>query len=411
MSDSFISYARSDLDKAKAIAEEIERKGYKVWWDSQIPAGRKFDEVIEIALGEAKCVVVLWSKESIRRDWVKEEADIGMRRGILLPAMIEPVNPPLGFRQIQAVDLTVWTPHQPHDGFSALVKRITVFVGVSGAKEIAPGLSARSEQDAKHPLRAIETPTTMTNSIGVDFVLISPGSFMMGSRRSLKRSLKEVVDFLRGDERRYKYEKPYHGVKIERPFYLQTTPVTQGQWQRVMGDNPSHFKDGGDDCPVENISWDRVREFIKKLNQIKKTKAYRLPSEAEWEYACRAGCDAEFAFGDDANRFGEFAWYKKNSEWTARPVSQKKPNAWGLYDMHGNVWEWMEDDWHDSYEGAPADGRAWVDGPRGALRVVRGGSWGFDARHCRSAARIIIPPEVDLLFVGFRLSRSVAPDS
>ena len=120
---------------------------------------------------------------------------------------------------------------------------------------------------------------------------------------------------------------------------------------------------------------------------MRRLKDYRLPSEAEWEYACRAGSETEFCFGDDAKRLGEFAWYSENSESKTHPVGEKKPNAWGLYDMHGNVWEWVEDDWHDSYEGAPDDGSAWIDKPRGSDRVVRGGSWGDVARYCRSAVR------------------------
>jgi formylglycine-generating enzyme required for sulfatase activity len=130
----------------------------------------------------------------------------------------------------------------------------------------------------------------ITNSIGMEFILISAGSFTMGSNTSCD------------------YERPPHKVEISQPFYLQTTEITQGQWKRVMGDNPSHFKNCGDDCPVEPVSWGHVQNFIKKLNQIEKTTEYRLPSEAEWEYACRAGSDDEFSFGDDTARLKEFGW-------------------------------------------------------------------------------------------------------
>jgi formylglycine-generating enzyme required for sulfatase activity len=159
---------------------------------------------------------------------------------------------------------------------------------------------------------------------------------------------------------------------------------------------------------VEIVSWYEAQRFIEKLNQVEKTKAYRLPSEAEWEYACRAGSETEFCFGDDAKRLGEFAWYWENSEKKTHPVGKKKPNAWGLYDMHGNVWEWVEDDWHDSYEGAPDDGNAWVYNARGSSRVVRGGRWSFIAWLCRSAARFFIAPGGIGNDVGFRLFRSVA---
>jgi formylglycine-generating enzyme required for sulfatase activity len=175
-----------------------------------------------------------------------------------------------------------------------------------------------------------------------------------------------------------------------------------------MEDKPSHFKDSGENCPIEMVPWEIVQYFIKKLNQIENTKGYRLPSEAEWEYACRTGSDAEFSFGDDVERLDEFAWYSKNSGGRTHPVAEKESNAWGLYDMHGNVWEWVEDDWHGSYNGAPDDERAWIDSPRGSNRVIRGGSWGFDARACRSATRSSYWPGYRSIRVGFRLSRSVA---
>jgi formylglycine-generating enzyme required for sulfatase activity len=175
-----------------------------------------------------------------------------------------------------------------------------------------------------------------------------------------------------------------------------------------MGNNPSNFKDCGDDCPVEQVSWEDAQAFINKLNQVEKTKDYRLPSEAEWEYSCRAGSETEFSFGDDAERLGEFAWVDDNSGGKTHPVGEKAPNAWELYDMHGNVWEWVEDDWHDTYKGAPNDGRDWIDKPRGSGRVMRGGCWGLDAHDCRSAARIGYRPDFRDNAVGFRLSRSVS---
>lgn len=195
---------------------------------------------------------------------------------------------------------------------------------------------------------------------------------------------------------------------IKRPFYLQTTPVTQGQWLRVIGLNPSQFKDCGEDCPVESVSWHYVQQFIKNLNKIENTEVYRLPSEAEWEYGCRAGSDTEYFFGDDVSRLDEFAWYSENSNGKTHPVGEKEPKGFGLYDMHGNVWEWVADDWHSSYEGAPGDSAPWIDKPRGFGRVVRGGSWSNGFADSRSAARHA-PPDNRNGRVGFRLSRSVAP--
>ena len=228
-----------------------------------------------------------------------------------------------------------------------------------------------------------ERPKTLTNSIGTKFTLISRGEFYMGSEES--------------DD-----ERPVHKVWINNPFYLGTYPVTQREWKAVMGDNnnPSHFK--GDDLPVETVLWDDVQKFIKKLNAKEGTDKYRLPSEAEWEYACRAGTSTRYSFGDSEFELGEYAWYDDNSDGQTHPIGQKKPNPWGLFDMYGNVWEWVQDNWHENYHGALADGSAWEDS--GADRVGRGGSWRYDfTMRCRSAARGCCNPSDRDGSLGFRL--------
>ena len=220
----------------------------------------------------------------------------------------------------------------------------------------------------------------------MEFVLIQPGEFDMGSPAN--------------EAGRYDDEGPVHHVKISEPFYLGKYEVTQKQWHEVMGYNPSYFK--GDDLPVENVSWDDVQEFIKKLNKKENTHKYRLPSEAEWEYAARAGTTTRYSFGDDDSELREYAWYIENSGGKTHPVGSKGANPLGLYDVHGNVWEWVQDEWHDTYKGAPADGSAWEDGVS-TRRVVRGGSWIRDARRCRSADRRNDGPGYRDHDLGFRL--------
>jgi len=239
------------------------------------------------------------------------------------------------------------------------------------------------------------------------FVLIQAESFMMGSKLMVREADKKYG----GNAENYIREHPQHKVTISEPFYLQATAITQGQWVRVMEDNPSKFKNCGDDCPVESVSWEDARKFIKKLIEMEQSDAYRLPTEAEWEYACRAGTTTEFSFGDHLSELMEYAWLGNNSDGKTHPVGQKELNAWGLYDMHGNVWEWVEDDWHKDYNGAPDAGRAWIDEPRGVGRVIRGGGWGSGAHDCRSAIRYGRTPDNRRDFFGFRLARSVALDS
>ena len=197
-------------------------------------------------------------------------------------------------------------------------------------------------------------------------------------------------------------EKPAHAVTLG-DFYLARTPVTQAQYQAVMGGNPSYFN--GEDRPVENVSWEDTKEFCKRLSE-QTNKTYTLPSEAQWEYACRAGTVEMYYSGDSEGDLERAGWYVKNSDGQTHPVGKKAPNPFGLYDMHGNVWEWVEDDWHSNYDGAPADGGAWVDEPRVGDRVGRGGSFGSGAGDCRSAVRLLVRPG-GRGFLGFRPARSI----
>ena len=180
-------------------------------------------------------------------------------------------------------------------------------------------------------------------------------------------------------------EKPVHRVTIPKPFAMGKYEVTQGQWKAIMGNNPSKFDDCGADCPVEKVSWEDAQKFIQKLN-AKTGQQYRLPSEAEWEYACRAGGQQEYCGSDDVN---SVAWYDQNSGGTTHPVGRKQPNALGLYDMSGNVYEWSE----DCYNGDCA------------LRVLRGGFWNVRPQGTRAANRYGYEPAGRFSDSGFRLAR------
>lgn len=228
---------------------------------------------------------------------------------------------------------------------------------------------------------------TFTNSIGIEFVLIPAGEFEMG--------------FPSHELGGYSDQEPVHRVKLASDFYMGKYEVTQKQWRDVMGTDPSYFK--GDDLPVEKVSWDDALEFIKKLNEKEGITKYRLPSEAEWEYAARAGTKSKYSFGDDQSSLGVYAWFYENSGKKTHEVGQKKPNPWGLFDMHGNVREWIQDIYHGSYDGAPTDGSVW--GGVDSWRVVRGGSWFSYDFECESAYRFSF--ESSFLFnnIGFRLVR------
>ncbi len=187
--------------------------------------------------------------------------------------------------------------------------------------------------------------------------------------------------------------------RMETKTRMARYPVTQALWQVIMGNNPSHFK--GENHPVENISWENTQEFIKIFNERVQEERYRLPTEAEWEYACRSGSRGAYCFGDNESLLREYAWYGENSNSQTHSVGKKKPNAWGLYDMHGNVCEWCHD-WYDDYpQGSITD----PVGPSSDIyRVFRGGSWIIDAGSCRSANRYRFDPGSRRNYLGFRLA-------
>lgn len=232
---------------------------------------------------------------------------------------------------------------------------------------------------------------------GYELVRISGGTFMMGSPGSEKE--------------RYDDEGPLHDVRLP-DFYMGRYPVTNREYGRFLKETPdapvpeywSDRKLNRPDQPVVGVSWEDAKRYAD-------WSGLRLPAEAEWEYACRAGTRARYWSGDLETDLDRVGWYDDNSKGRLHPVGEKEPNPFGLYDMHGNVWEWCEDDWHENYEGAPKESGPWIDHPRGARRVMRGGGWGNSARNCRSAFRYGFEP-VDRYDggVGFRLSRSVALD-
>jgi formylglycine-generating enzyme required for sulfatase activity len=232
-----------------------------------------------------------------------------------------------------------------------------------------------------------EKTIDMGNGIKMEFVLIPAGEFDMGSP-STERD--------REDD-----EGPVHRVTISKPFYMGKYEVTQEQYYAIAKSKPSRFKQ--DNRPVETVSWEQADSFCTKLSKIKGG-SYRLPTEAEWEYACRAGSQGRFYFGDDLtySQTEEYAWYSKNSDSETHPVGEKKPNSFGLFDMHGNVWEWCGD-WY----AADYSRHSIAVDPQGPLigksRVIRGGGWFRSSRYCRSANRSGCEPVYVRDYLGFRI--------
>jgi formylglycine-generating enzyme required for sulfatase activity len=394
MADIFISYAREDAETARRLAAELEKRGWSVFWDRRIPTGRRFDDYISGQLDAARCVIVLWSGAANSSGWVRDEAAEARDRNILAPALIEAVKPPMGFRGIHAADLIGWPAESAHAGFEQLLEDIAQYV---------PLASRAAERDAPDEIKAeyvppaaravkhgepavIKAGTVRTNpDDGEPYVWIPPGEFEMGD------------DEGRDDE------KPRHMVRITRGFWLGQTPVTVGAYRRfaekkgISMPAAPHFNPqwGDPDQPMVNVSWGDAAMYCESWAKG------RLPTEAEWEYAARAS-----STGARYGKPDEIGWYAGNSGGQAQRVRQKRANAWGLYDMLGNVWEWVAD-WYDDpyYRSLPSPAIDPTGPASGTARVLRGGSWGDLESVLRAAVRLRYVPEYRNYYIGFRCAR------
>jgi len=300
---------------------------------------------------------------------------------------------------------SVWLTPVPHPGYvfshwtgDLSGMQVPALVVMNDDKHVLAEFVVLGEGEGEVPMEGEYPADTLLLPGDVPLVLvrIPAGSFQMGSPDT--------------ERSRWSDEGPVHTVMIDYDFYMGKYEVTQAQWLAVMGSSPGGYAwdyGQGDTYPAYYVSWNDAQNFITALNtHITNTgqgpATVRLPSEAEWEYACRGGTQTRFYFGDslsvddyceDDGTRSQYMWYCGNNPdygepgYGSKPVGGKLANAFGLHDMSGNVWEWCEDDWHGSYTGAPSNGSAWIDAPRGSYRVVRGGSWCSHAQFCRSADR------------------------
>jgi formylglycine-generating enzyme required for sulfatase activity/serine/threonine protein kinase len=310
--------------------------------------------------------------------------------GIVAPTIAAPTPTrpePVPLETIKAPPPELFTPKETQTEKAASPTRRKLWIVVASVVVIAAvalvatlWIMAKKKSDQKTIGASQSQPgaSAVKHGIGMEMVLVPAGSFKMGSTNGERN------------------EQPVHEVKISQPFYMGKYEVTQAQWQAVMGSNPSAFK--GDNLPVETVSWDDAIAFIALLNAQNNGYTYRLPTEAEWEYACRAGTTGDYEGDIDA-----MAWYDQNSGGKTHEVGTKVPNAFGLFDLQGNVSEWCQDWFHDTYNGAPSDGSAWLSGGEQKYRVLRGGSWLIIATNLRSALRHWNVPIYRDFSYGFRV--------
>jgi formylglycine-generating enzyme required for sulfatase activity len=364
----------------------------------ELRPGHSWQDILEEKIEEIHAAAVFVGKNGLG-PWQKQELRAYLREFVnrncpVIPVLLSdtPEKPqlPVFLKGLTWVDFRTSDP-DPMD---------QLIWGITGNNPQLTNFSFSSLTSQSSPLPVPLSLQILTEilpgNIKLEMIKIPVGSFLMGS-----------------DD--YDNEKPKHQVKLQE-FCLGKYPVTQEQYQAIMGNNPSKFKDNPKN-PVENVSWDNAQEFCQKLNE-KIGKDFRLPTEAEWEYACRAGTQTRYYFGNDQTVLKEYAWYGDNSgdsfldtlqmwfdelNWEnydkklmdnnckTHPVGDKKSNNWGLYDMSGNVWEWCEDPWHNSYADKPENiknnGNTIWPSNNISLRVLRGGSWNTFPRYCRSASR------------------------
>ncbi|WP_375327975.1 SUMF1/EgtB/PvdO family nonheme iron enzyme [Microcystis sp. BLCC-F210] len=412
----FLAHASEDKPAVLALYNRLKQAGYKPWLDKKdLIAGQIWRDEIPKAIKASQIFLACLSgKSANKQGYIQRELRIALDTlGEMLPGTIFFI--PMRLEECEIPDLRLAEvglnlrdihrlDYWEEDGFEQLERAIGYqfklepeepkqLLSVFNFEVVR--VNAKGEQIKKESKQSQYFREDLGNGITLEMVAIPGGTFLMGTEdEEIERLVKKFNwEGLRS-------ERPKREVNVP-PFFIGKYPITQAQWKAIaatakididLETNPSNFK--GDELPVERVNWYQATEFCKRLSRETK-REYRLPSEAEWEYACRAGTTTPFYFGETIT--GELANYRASKTYAEEakgefrkqttPVGQFPPNAFGLYDMHGNVWEWCADTWHDNYDGAPTDGSAWIEKGNDNFSPLRGGSWYFFPTFCRSAFR------------------------
>jgi formylglycine-generating enzyme required for sulfatase activity len=421
MSDIFISYKREEQATARKLANALEREGWTVWWDPKLRAGERFNDVIEKALKESKCVVVMWSKLSVESLYVKDEATYALKRNKLVPIMIEEVELPFRFEDLHTPSLLGWDGSHDAPEFRRLVGDIGSIVGQPAIEakgradedqrkridkeknyieqELQPrvyrrvGMGTLSEllEEGRLEPGTVFRDTLKDGSQGPEMIVIPAGTFKMGDIQGT------------GDDS----EKPVHTVSIAKPFAIGRYLITFEEYDRFASATsrslPNDEGWGRGRQPAIDVSWDDTVEYAKWLSE-QTGKRYRLPTEAQWEFAARAGTETDYWWGNEMKSGMANCGRKQTSL-----VGSFQANPFGLYDTAGNVWEWVEDCWHQNYEGSPRDGSPWLEANEGdcGRRVMRGGSWFSTPELSRASGRSWLNAVYRSYGIGFRLAQDL----
>jgi formylglycine-generating enzyme required for sulfatase activity len=418
MADVFLSYKKEDRPRVGPIVNAIEAAGFSVWWDDRLTPEGQWDDTITREIEAAKAVVVLWTDRSVKSKWVRTEAHYANERRKLIPVRIEDCNLPIAFMLNQTADLAGWGGNDEDMQWRKLLEWIEELTqadpatveGESGGGDTdlgsrqwrnTYGQTAIGEVifDGTTVSRRTAGGTFFKDAADLPVMCVLPaGSFAMGSPRD--------------DPDRRDSEMPRHVVDLSSPFAIGIYQVTFGDWDMLQEHGlidhvPSDSGWGRGCMPVIDVSWTDAQTYVKALSQ-RSGMHYRLLSESEWEYACRAGSTGSFSVGAELTieQANCNPGPDSGSLDCASDVGTYAPNAFGLYDTHGNVREWVEDLWHDDYNEAPADGLPWTSG-HSAMHVLRGGCWLDAPWFLRSAARGRGGEHDRTNFIGFRIGRDI----
>ncbi len=384
----FVSYAHTDSGAVYPEMEWLHGQSHRMWYDEGIELGSEWSDAIAQAIEGCAQFLVFLSPTAVESKHVKEEIFYAFSKGkTILCIHLEPTTLTGGLEMRLGPFQAIHRHELTRDVYEGKVLR-TLSVESKAAPGVEPQVVAppdpermRADPQAPPATKMEPVPQDFTNSLGMEMIWCPPGKFLMGSPES---------------EEGWEEWETQHEVTLTKGFWISRYQVTQQQWEQLMGDNPSHFKESGPQAPVETVSWEESMEFCRKLGESEQGD-YMLPTEAQWEYACRAGTTGPFA-GSSLDALG---WYADNSGIMTHPVGQKSPNPWGIYDMHGNVWEWCRDssDWPPD-----SNGHSVADpvGMRGPIRVDRGGGFCNSAARCRSASRGAGPPTIRYNDLGLR---------
>ena len=418
----FLAHASEDKPAVLALHERLKQAGYKPWLDKKdLIGGQNWRSVIPKAIANSQLFIACLSQRSIaKQGFVQREFKMALNQYAdrppnsiyLIPLRLDECDIPDLRQEEYGLNLRDlhWLDYWEEDGFEQLERAIGYQFKLEPEEpkqllsvfnfEVV-GVNAKGEQIRKESKQSQYFREDLGKGITLEMVAIPGGTFLMGTEdEEIERLVKKF------NWEGFRRERSQHKVTIQ-PFFMGKYPITQAQWQAIasrtdlkvkqdLDFKPAYFKyrPDSDRRPVEQVNWYDAIEFCARLSKLTGGE-YRLPSEAEWEYACRAGTTTPFYFGETIT--GELANYNASNTYADEPngeyrnettrVGQFPPNAFGLYDMHGNVREWCADTWHDNYDGAPTDGSVWIENGNDNRSPLRGGSWGYNPTYCRSAIR------------------------